>query len=73
VLALFRNRAELKKAYGGVQDEVFRLKDLLKQQEAATQRAQEMLNTLEMRLGAAATALPGAGVLSAAPPVADRP
>ncbi|HLQ07851.1 MAG TPA: hypothetical protein VK128_02230 [Steroidobacteraceae bacterium] len=58
VLALFRNRAELKKAYGGVQDEVFRLKDLLKQQEAATQRAQEMLNTLEMRLGAAATAYP---------------
>src|SRR5882724_2670459 len=58
VLALFRNRAELKKAYGGVQDEVFRLKDLLKQQEAATQRAQEMLNTLEGRLGAAETAYP---------------
>ena len=58
VLALFRNRAELKKAYGGVQDEVFRLKDLLKQQEAATQRAQEMFNTLEGRLGAAETAYP---------------
>ena len=58
VLALFRNRAELKKAYGGLQDEVFRLKDLLKQQEGATQRVQDMLNTLEGRLGAAETAYP---------------
>jgi hypothetical protein len=46
-----RNRAELKKAYGGLQDETFRLKDLIKQQEGATQRVQEMLNTLEGRLG----------------------
>jgi hypothetical protein len=52
VLALFRNRAELKKAYGGLQDEVFRLKDLVKQQEGATQRVQEMLAALEGRLGA---------------------
>jgi uncharacterized coiled-coil protein SlyX len=58
VLALFRNRAELKKAYGGLQEETFRLKDLLKQQEGATQRVQEMLNTLEGRLGAAETAYP---------------
>ena len=58
VLALFRNRAELKKAYGGLQDETFRLKDLVKQQEAATQRVQEMLNTLEGRLGAAESAYP---------------
>src|SRR5207237_933905 len=58
VLGLFRNRAELKKAYGGLQDEVFRLKDLLKQQEGATQRVQDMLNTLEGRLGAAETAYP---------------
>jgi len=58
VLALFRNRAELKKAYGGLQEESFRLKDLIKQQEAATQRVQEMLNTLEGRLGAAETAYP---------------
>jgi hypothetical protein len=58
VLALFRNRAELKKAYGGLQEETFRLKDLVKQQEAATQRVQEMLNTLEVRLGAAETAYP---------------
>ena len=58
VLALFRNRAELKKAYGGLQEETFRLKDLLKQQEAATQRVQEMLAALEGRLGAAETAYP---------------
>ena len=58
VLALFRNRAELKKAYGGLQEETFRLKDLIKQQEAATQRVQEMLNTLEGRLGAAESAYP---------------
>src|SRR3982075_4708039 len=58
VLALFRNRAELKKAYGGLQEETFRLKDLVKQQDAATQRVQEMLNTLEGRLGAAESAYP---------------
>lgn len=56
VLELFRNRAELKKAYGGLQDETFRLKDLIKQQEGATQRVQEMLSTLEGRLGSAETA-----------------
>ena len=52
VLALFRNRAELKKAYGELQDEIYRLKDRIKQQEGATQRVQEMLSTLEQRLGA---------------------
>jgi hypothetical protein len=56
VLALFRNRAELKKAYGELQEEIFRLKDLIKQQEGATQRVQEMLNALEGRLGSAGTA-----------------
>jgi hypothetical protein len=56
VLALFRNRAELKKAYGDLQEEVFRLKDLVKQQEGATQRVQEMLAVLEGRLGAPETA-----------------
>src|SRR5215475_5454254 len=56
VLALFRNDAERKKAYGGLQDETFRLKDLVKQQEGATQRVQEMLSTLEGRLGTADTA-----------------
>jgi hypothetical protein len=58
VLALFRNRAELKKAYGDLEEETFRLKDLVKQQEGATQRVQEMLNTLEGRLGVAESAYP---------------
>jgi hypothetical protein len=56
VIELFRNRAELKKAYGGLQEETYRLKDLLKQQEAATQRVQDMLNELEARLGTNETA-----------------
>ncbi len=56
VLELFRNRAELKKAYGGLQEETFRLKDLIKQQEGATQRVQEMLNMLEGRLAVPETA-----------------
>ena len=56
VIELFRNRAELKKAYGGLQEETYRLKDLIKQQEAATQRVQEMLSELEGRLGSNETA-----------------
>jgi hypothetical protein len=56
VIELFRNRAELKKAYGGLQEETYRLKDLVKQQEAATQRVQDMLNELEGRLGVNETA-----------------
>ena len=58
VLLLFRNRAELKKAYGELQDEVYRLKDRIKQQEGATARVQEMLAALEARLGASETAYP---------------
>jgi len=56
VIELFRNRAELKKAYGGLQEETYRLKDLLKQQEAAAARIQDMLNELEARLGTNETA-----------------
>jgi len=56
VIELFRNRAELKKSYGALQEETHRLKDLVKQQEAATQRAQDMLAELEARLGANETA-----------------
>jgi hypothetical protein len=52
VMALFRNRAELKKAHGELQEEIYRLKDRIKQQEGATQRVQEMLAALEQRLGA---------------------
>src|SRR5579863_2551285 len=55
---LFRNRAELKKAYSGVQDEVQRLKDRIKQQEGATARVQEMLQALEARLSQPDTAYP---------------
>ncbi|HVW69485.1 MAG TPA: hypothetical protein VHB68_10950 [Steroidobacteraceae bacterium] len=58
VLALFRNRAELKKAYGELQEEIYRLKDRIKQQEGATVRVQEMLGGLEMRLGLPDSAYP---------------
>ena len=58
VLALFRNRAELKKAYGELQEEIYRLKDRIKQQEGATQRVQEMLSALEGRLGLSESAFP---------------
>jgi hypothetical protein len=58
VLTLFRNRAELKKAYGELEDEIYRLKDRIKQQEGATQRVQEMLAALEGRLGLPDTAYP---------------
>ncbi len=58
VLLLFKNRAELKKAYGELQEEVYRLKDRIKQQEGATARVQEMLGSLESRLGLSETAYP---------------
>ena len=58
VLLLFKNRAELKKAYSELQDEVHRLKDRIKQQEGATARVQEMLGGLETRLGLVETAYP---------------
>jgi hypothetical protein len=58
VLMLFRNRAELKKAYASLQDEIYRLKDRIKQQEGATQRVQEMLSALEQRLSAQESGYP---------------
>jgi hypothetical protein len=58
VLALFRNRAELKKAHGELQEEIYRLKDRIKQQEGATSRVQEMLAGLEGRLGIPESAYP---------------
>ena len=58
VIALFRNRAELKKAYGDLREEVDRLKDRLKQQEGVTRRVQETLDALETRLGSSETAYP---------------
>ncbi len=58
ILQLFRNRAELKKAYVELQDEVHRLKDRLKQQEGATARVRELLEQLEDRLGTIETGYP---------------
>jgi hypothetical protein len=58
VLTLFKNRAELKKAYGELEDEIYRLKDRIKQQEGATARVQEMLSALEQRLGAQESGYP---------------
>ncbi len=58
VLALFRNRAELKKAYGDLREEIDRLKDRIKQQEGVTRRVQDVLGTLESRLGLGETAYP---------------
>lgn len=58
VVQLFRNRAELKKAYASLQDEIHRLQDRLKQQEGATARVQEMLESLETRLALSESAYP---------------
>jgi hypothetical protein len=58
VLHLFKNRAELKKAHSGLQDELQRLKDRVKQQEGATARVQEMLQSLEARLAAPESGYP---------------
>lgn len=51
LLQLFRNRAELKKEFAGLQDERYDLLDKLKRQEGATQRAKEQLEQLEEYLG----------------------
>lgn len=57
VLNLFQNRAQMKKSLGDAQDEVHRLKDRIKLQEAATARVREQLEQLETRLGAPLTGL----------------
>lgn len=51
LLQLFRNRAELKKEFLGLQDERYALLEKLKKQESATQRAKEQLEQLEVHLG----------------------
>lgn len=58
VIELFRNRAELKKAYVELQDEIHRLKDRLKQQEGATARVRELLEHLEARLATVESGYP---------------
>lgn len=57
VVELFRSRAELRKQHEELGAEMQRLRDRLKQQEAATGRVQEMLETLEKRLESADTGL----------------
>jgi predicted nucleic acid-binding Zn-ribbon protein len=53
LVALFRNRAELKKELGALDDERHRLLDRLKLQEGATMRVEEQFATLEQYLGRA--------------------
>src|SRR5262249_21373516 len=43
---------------GELEDEIYRLKDRIKQQEGATARVQEMLSALEQRLGAQESGYP---------------
>ena len=57
VVELFRSRAELRKQHEELGAEMQRLRDRLKQQEAATGRVQEMFESLEKRLEAADTGL----------------
>lgn len=51
IIQLFRNRAALKKTLADAQDEVHRMKDRVKLQEAATGRVREQLQRLESCLG----------------------
>ncbi len=57
VVELFRSRAELRKQHDELGQELQRLRDRLKQQEAATSRVQDMFEALERRLEAADTGL----------------
>jgi hypothetical protein len=57
VVELFRSRAELRKQHEELNDTLQRMRDRLKQQEAATQRVQEMFESLEKRLESADTGL----------------
>jgi hypothetical protein len=57
VVELFRSRAELRKQHDELSGEMQRLRDRLKQQEAATGRVQEMFEALEQRLESADTGL----------------
>jgi hypothetical protein len=57
VVNLFRNRAGLKKELGDAQDEIHRMRDRVKLQEAATARVREQLEALEGRLAAPVSGL----------------
>jgi hypothetical protein len=51
LMQLFRNRADLKKVHTALQDEVYELKERIKQQEISHGRTQEQLENLEGLLG----------------------
>jgi hypothetical protein len=51
LLKLYWNRAELKKELAGLDDQLYQLRDRLKQQEASTARVEEQLESLETLLG----------------------
>ena len=51
LLKLYWNRAELKKELAGLDDQLYQLRDRLKQQEAATERVLEEKESLEVLLG----------------------
>ena len=51
LVQLFKNRAGLKKAYADLQDDIYDLKQRLKQQETAVGKAQEQTESLETLLG----------------------
>lgn len=51
LLKLFWNRAELKRELGGLDEQLYQLRDRLKQQEAATGRVADELESLETLLG----------------------
>src|SRR4051812_18614507 len=57
VVELFRSRAELRKQHEELGLELQRMRDRLKQQEGATARVQEMIESLEKRLESADTGL----------------
>jgi hypothetical protein len=57
VVELFRSRAELRKQHEELGADMQRLRDRLKQQEAATGRVQDMFESLEKRLESADTGL----------------
>jgi chromosome segregation ATPase len=57
VVELFRSRAELRKQHEELNESMQRMRDRLKQQEAATQRVQDMLEGLEKRLESADSGL----------------
>jgi hypothetical protein len=51
LLKLYWNRAELKKELGSLDDQLYQLRDRLKQEEAATERVREEKESLEVLLG----------------------